>query len=631
MKSTTQRISLYLVFLLARHGPCNGINIEASLRGGRRTTTTVSCGGITCPSNHICVGSGASAECEDLCAGCANSKICVVTGFSPPNEVECECPPEHFENSIGNCLSEAEWFADDQPTPAPATPSTPSPVAGALALSSVVSTTPKLAPSIMIYFQNDHAGAETNLTLLYKGIELWSDGCSGTMCEITDSIEGVELECDGASLVVETANNAPFLSSPSMFYVTVNGLAVVNETTVFTGITTRERKTVDTGTFNFECDGASGMKPGDGLQMITKPPPSSITEAPPTDTPSLEVYFRNDENGHDATLTLLQDGIEVWTNSCKEAGCEIDGSIPIDDASSCQDLSLWLNSSSTSNFLPPSALRASFNGITVVAEKAASGFTKESASLATGVYTFTCSDPTKPPPPSEKQQTAIAIYFQNDDIGEQATLSVLHNGVQIWSESCSGSECEIIADDILSDDDTLVCQDLSLQLNNANSDIAFSSPSILNITYNGLVVVDETTIVGDGVATTKDLKRIYTGRYPFDCGTPAHPQFVHPTGDNSETDDVEEKETTSAPTTPPPVATKSPITTSDETKVSTAPTTPPPVTTKSPTTTSDEVSTPLPTSVPATPLSAEPSSSATLSLSSIATIFAVGICSYMQL
>lgn len=174
-------------------------------------------------------------------------------------------------------------------------------------------------------------------------------------------------------------------------------------------------------------------------------------------------------------------------------------------------------------FRSPSVLVATFDGVTVVAEK---------ANVSTGLYYFDCANVQETFAQEEANatkvnetittmvdQTSIAAYFQNDHVGANATLSLFHNGTELWSDSCSGSECVISSDNIT--DRVLDCKGFDiLLLNNhktsTNVSPFFLTPSALNATYNDLVVVDETTVVS-GV-TTKDVKKIQVGWYKFNCG-----------------------------------------------------------------------------------------------------------------
>lgn len=399
--SVTQPLVLCLVGILMLHG-CQSIEDSTTrpLRG-RRAATADPCGADCTAQNH---------------------KVCNEIDV---NSYECGCTKDRFESDVsGDCLAVSDKLAEMADMTH-------------LNVSSIVAVTPKQFPVVDISFQNDHDGYETTLKLSYEGVELWSESCAGSICNITNTIKGLTLDCEKMSLVVGrgTPKSAPaFLLAPSMFNVTFDGMTVVNETTIFEGVTTREVKRIATGTYNFTNCGVT-TKPAN----VTKP--AIVTK--PT-SPTIEVKFTNDKSGHEAKLTLSHQGVEVWTDSCNTTECKIAAQIITVD--SCSGTSLWLESSSNNStssnstsitvesyvFRSPSVLVATFDGVTVVAEK---------ANVSTGLYYFDCANVQETFAQEEANatkvnetittmvdQTSIAAYFQNDHVGANATLSLSTTG-----------------------------------------------------------------------------------------------------------------------------------------------------------------------------------------------------------
>lgn len=500
---------------------CANYSQAASLlRGGSRSLSVCGDTGTACPPNHRCVD---DSHCEDLCGACPNHKVCIVTGFAPPNEVECECPPEHFENSEGNCVTETEYFQEKAVPLAEKLSDATTPIAS----TSIVAVTPK-QPSIEVYFQNDHAGATVNLTLLYKGVELWSDSCSEAMCEISDSIRGVSLNCQETSLQVDTAAN--FFSYPSVLNVTFNGITVVDWTTIFTGITTKDLKIIDTGTFKFDC--------------------TTDNKSVPNPNPD---FTYNQGGGGDISF------------------------VETDEATKPKE-------------------------------------------------PVTTSD-TKPQGATSSQKQ-IEVYFQNDDSDDtEVTLSVLHQGTELWSETCTGAACVISADDI-AENVKMQCRDLSLQLHRADDALFLESPSILNATYNGLVAVDETSIASDDGT----IQTVRTGFYAFNCGVMGVMPLGYFGGQPKASNETESEPTTTAPEPPtnkttnvvPEPSSSSPTAAPEPTETTNMPE-PSPIVTKPPTEGSVKADLVTPTDATTTesPTSSAPRSTLTV-VTALATIVAVG-------
>lgn len=385
-----------------------------------------------------------------------------------------DCPPDQVLNSSGDCVQVTKLIEGPP------------------------SVAVKTTDSIDIYFQNDNDGAEASLTLLHAGVIVWSDKCAGPMCEITDSITNLTLDCNEVALVVKNANFSDFLS-PSILNATFNNMTAVYETTVLSGIRSRDTQLIPIGTYDFSC-------PSNGTKTIE----NTLND----EDLSVYIHFTNDKVGVEATLSLLHEGVEVWSGNCTGPLCEVSAENITIDLLSCDDMSLLVKKQNESEFIHLSTLTVEINGTTVLQKTASDSMLHTYEPIPTGLFNLSCPYVQTAATPSSKtsaNQTSVDVYFQNDNFGAEATLSLLHNGVEVWSGNCTGAACQVLAENITIDD-LLSCDDMRLMLNKTN-DTQFLSPSTLTVDVDGANVLH----MNATITMLKIFKSIPTGLYNLIC------------------------------------------------------------------------------------------------------------------